>query len=256
MGDDDRARAQREMQSDQFIELARARRCVHRFKSDPIPDAYIERIIEPARWAMSGGNAQPWEFIVVKDLATRKTIADLYVEARRSQYPIEMTRREEVRHHLAARDPSEPAGFRDAPVVIVVCGDRRTLQASVLSTNFITEEGAPNSVYLKNMANATQNLHLAARALGLGSQWVSVNCILEQPLKALLDVPAELTIHTMVPVGYPAGEPPAVCRREQREIVHFEKYDRGKFRSGEDIIRFLVDLRRRMKPTFGQKSPG
>ncbi len=48
--------------------------------------------------------------------------------------------------------------------------------------------------FLKNMGNTTQILHLAATVLGLGSQWVSVNCVTEIALRKLLNVPDELTI--------------------------------------------------------------
>jgi nitroreductase len=54
------------MNYEDFLELAKKRRSIRRFKSDPIPDEYIGKIIEAARWAPSGGNSQPWEFIVIK----------------------------------------------------------------------------------------------------------------------------------------------------------------------------------------------
>jgi len=52
---------------DEFLDLVKKRRSIRRFKSDPIPGKLVEKIIEVARWAMSGANAQPWEFVVVKD---------------------------------------------------------------------------------------------------------------------------------------------------------------------------------------------
>jgi hypothetical protein len=65
-----------------------------------------------------------------------------------------------------------------------------------------------------------------------------------------------IEIHTVVVIGYPAYEPLPSYRRELKERVHFEKYDRSKFRSGEDIVRFLRDLRQRTKPGYAQeKSP-
>ena len=68
------------MNIDGFLELARKRRNIRRFKPDLIPDECIEKILEAARWAQSGANAQPWEFIVVKDKDTKDKIADLYVK--------------------------------------------------------------------------------------------------------------------------------------------------------------------------------
>ena len=104
------------------------------------------------------------------------------------------------------------------------------------------------------MANATQILTLAAAALGLGSQWVSVNCTIEPRLKDLLDMPVELAIHTIVPVGYPAYTPAPAYRRELKEILHWEKYDRSKYRSGDDIFNFILNLRKRTIPAYPGKA--
>ena len=60
------------MQIDEFFDFIRNRRSVRRFKQDPIPDEYVEKILDAGRWAMSGANAQPWEFIVVKDRETKE----------------------------------------------------------------------------------------------------------------------------------------------------------------------------------------
>jgi len=239
------------MQIDEFLELARKRRSIRRFKPDPIPDEYVGKMIEAAHWAMSGANAQPWEFIVVKDNETKYKIANLYLEGEKRTWDFEKTRIKELRH-LAHTDgpPTNLPGFKDAPVFIIVCGDPRTVQATVLITHFLPNEGGPGAHFLKNMANATMMLHLAAAALGLGSQWVSINRTVETPLKALLGVPEELTIPTIVPVGYPAYEPAPPYRRELKEIIHFERYDLARFRSGDDIYEFLLNLRQRTKPAY------
>ena len=243
------------MNIDAFLDLAKKRRNIRKFKPDPIPDEYVEKMIEAARWAQSAANAQPWEFIVVKDKKTKDKIVKLYQEYHKQVWDVERTRVRELRH-LAYVDgpPTDPPGFKDAPVFIVVCGDPRAVQATILATHFLPNEGGPGAHFLKNMANATQILHLAAAALGLGSQWVSINRVTEAALKVLLDVPEELTIPTIVPVGYPAYEAPPTYRRELKEIMHFEKYDRSKFRSGEDIFQFLLDLRRRTKPAYAMFS--
>ena len=58
-----------------LLELAKKRRSIRRFKSDPIPDEDVEKIIEVARLAPSGFNSQPWDFVVVKKDKLRKKIA-------------------------------------------------------------------------------------------------------------------------------------------------------------------------------------
>jgi len=66
------------MEIDKLLELAKKRRSIRSFKPDPFPDEYVEEIIEVARWAMSGANAQPWEFVVVKNEETINKIAELH----------------------------------------------------------------------------------------------------------------------------------------------------------------------------------
>ena len=115
------------------------------------------------------------------------------------------------------------------------------------------EKGA-SAIYLKNMANACQNLHLAAAALGLGAQWVSVDSVWESSLKDILGVPAVLDIHTLAAIGYPAYQQEESYRRKLTEIVHFGKYDRSKYRSGEDVIKFLYYLREQTKLAYSQEN--
>lgn len=233
------------MNYEEFLKLVHERRNIRKYKSDPVADEDILKIIECARWAQSGGNGQPWEFIIVKDQVTKERIVEIEHAYHEMVWQIERTRVREIRH-LAYLDgpPTGLPGFRDAPVIIVVLGDRRTAQASILATHFLHNEGGPDAHFLKNMANATQIMQLAAASLGLASMWLSVNEISEGPLRKLLDIPEELAIHTLVPVGYAAIEPKPVYRRGLEEIIHYEKYDRTRFRTGGDIYQFLVALRR------------
>ena len=61
-------------------DLVTRRASVRKLKPDPIPDGYIEKMLETARWAMSGANSQPWEFIVVRDAQIKKDLWRAYVE--------------------------------------------------------------------------------------------------------------------------------------------------------------------------------
>lgn len=239
------------MKIDEFLELARTRRSIRRFKPDPIPDEYIEKILEAARWAQSGANAQPWEFIVVKNPETKSKIVEIYTRQVQQSWDIEKTRVKELRQPAYREGPhAGPSGFQNAPIFILVCGDPRTAQASVLSTHFVPNEGGPMAHFLKSMSNATQILTLAAAACGLGAQWVSINTVTELHLRPLLGVPDEIAIHTLVPIGYPAYEPPSPYRRELKEMVHYEKFDPARIKSTEDSYQWLVAMRERSSPAY------
>ncbi len=240
------------MNIDEFLELVQARRTIRKFKPDPVPDGLVEKMLDAARWAQSGGNGQPWEFIVVRDVGSKSKIMDLVKEAHRYTWETEQTRVEELRHPAYGKDRhGEPVeSFEDAPVFIVVCADPRAVQATVLEAQYLPAEGGPYAHVLKNMANATQILTLAITACGLSSQWVSISCTIEPRIKVLLDVPVELAVHTIIPVGYPAYTPAPPFRREFKEILHYEKYDRARYRTGADIYNFILNLRKRTKPSY------
>jgi nitroreductase len=63
---------------DRFLALVKARHTCRGFKPDPIPDDAIDKILEAGRWAMSGANSQPWEFIVVRKPETIRTLYKTY----------------------------------------------------------------------------------------------------------------------------------------------------------------------------------
>ncbi|MBI2954715.1 MAG: nitroreductase family protein, partial [Chloroflexi bacterium] len=183
------------MNIDEFLALTRRRRSVRRFKPDPVPDEYIEKILEAGRWAMSGANGQPWEFIVVKDPETKRKIVEAKGENQDLVGAMEVSRVREMRQPRYRGMPEVPPeqGFDEAPVYIFVCSDPRTAQATVLAQlvdrRWVVDE---------NISNATYALQLAAAACGLGAQWVTLLEDSEERMKPILGVPPIIRIHNMV----------------------------------------------------------
>ncbi len=62
---------------DMLLKLVKTRMSVRKFRPDPIPEDTIDKILEVARWAMSGANSQPWEFVVVTDARSKNSCATL-----------------------------------------------------------------------------------------------------------------------------------------------------------------------------------
>lgn len=235
------------MDYESFLELVRTRRSVRRFKKDPIPDEDIKKIIEAARWAMSGANGQPWEFIVVKDATTRLAIAEIMREHHNFSNYFEKSRVPEMRHPGAAIERHGLPTFKNAPVIIVIAGDPRTFQATVLGNQFRAFDG---SVFYMNMGNVAFLINLTAFTMGLGAAWISISSPSDSRLIKLLDIPEYFKIYTIVPIGYPAYRPPVTCRRSQEEIIHWDKYDRNKFRTNDQMNQFLVALRKNTEPAY------
>lgn len=227
---------------DDFLDLVRSRRSMRRFKPDAVPTEILNKVLEAGRWAMSGANAQPWEFVAVRNPALLAKLAESWFEPHKEMYAIEQSRVEALRL-TPLREFATTAAFKSAPVLVVILGDRRTYQGTVLGAPYLVTEGASDAIYLKNMANATQNINLAASAAGLGAMWISITRVWADSIKRILDIPDMLEVHTMVALGYPAYLPVPGSRRPMKEIVHYDKYDTGRERSAGDIQNFLYSLR-------------
>jgi nitroreductase len=233
---------------DQFLALVKARHTCRGFKPDPLPEGAIEKILEASRWAMSGANSQPWEFIVVRD---RDTIGQLYKvyqhEINDLNFWLEQRFPWDLRHpgfriegDLDAQYQTMNAriGWSEAPTLIVGLGDGRRQLGSVSGAS---TPGRHQTHLTDGLSNAAMIIHLAAASLGLASQWVSIH--IQEPFKQILDVPALLTLHTIIPVGYPKKPLTGSYRRKLQEFVHYDRYDRSKLMSNEDIVNYLYKLR-------------
>jgi FMN reductase (NADPH) len=228
------------MEIDKFIELLKSRRSIRAYKPDPIPDEYIQKIIEAARWAPSGGNSQPWEFIVIKKKEVKDRIADLFIKSIGSLREAELTREKEMRIPALAGEMME-SGFKNAPVLILLCGDPRVNEAFPL----VVFQKLGHEVFISNLASAFLCMQLAAKSLGLGSQWVSAaGNFMEDDLKGLLNIPKGIKIYDMMAVGYPAYQLGPRSPRKIDEMTHYDQYDRTKLRSDQQIKEFIKNLRK------------
>ena len=115
------------------FEAIKTRRSVRKYQATPLPEEKLKKVLEAARFAPSAHNAQDWQFIVVKDLAKRKLLAE------------------------AADQPF----IAQAPVVIVAVG---------MSPQRVLPCGVPN--YAVDLAIAVDHMTLAAVELGLGTCWI------------------------------------------------------------------------------------
>ncbi len=218
------------MNIDALQQLVERRRSTRGYdEGREVSDEIVRKILDCARWAPSGGNGQPWEFVVVRDPAIRHKIADYYIK--------QMEQKREM--DLAVRGTAKMTGdgFRHAPVHIIVLGDPRVKEAYPIRTKLEKAE----SHFITGLANATLLVHLAATALGLASQYVSDanSPYLETMIKVLLGIPEPLRIYHLIPIGYGRGNPSAPPRRSLDEIMHLERYDRSKFRSDDQLAGFI-----------------
>ena len=229
------------MDYENFLDLVKKRRSIRSFRTDPVPDENVEKIIEAARHAPSGANSQPWEFIVVRNQEIKDRIVGIVSEQGEYSRKVELTREKDLRFSALTGPVREP-GYKNAPVFIILCGDPRTKEACPLLTTLTRGD----SHFASSLASAFLYMTLAATTLGLGSQWVSAtgNPFVKPLLKELLQIPRQLEIYDMLVVGYPASQPKKRSVREAAEMVHYDRYDKDKYRSDEEIRDFIVRLRK------------
>lgn len=233
---------------EQFLTLVKARHTCRGFAAEPLPDGAIDKILEAARWAMSGANSQPWEFIVVRQPATIQALYKAYQdEINDLNFWLEQRFPWDLRHpgfriegdlETQYATMNARVGWSEAPALIVVLGDGRRQLGSVSGAS---TPGRHQTHLTDGLSNASMIIHLAAASLGLASQWVSIH--IQEPFKRILDVPALLTLHTIIPVGRPKQPLTGSYRRKLHEFVHQDRYDRSKFMSNEDVVNYLYKLR-------------
>ena len=68
------------MKTDQLLSIIRARRSVRVYKGGKVSDQQLGNLLEAARWAPSGANTQPWEFVVTRDRKKMKRVREIYAE--------------------------------------------------------------------------------------------------------------------------------------------------------------------------------
>jgi 5,6-dimethylbenzimidazole synthase len=236
---------EREMNISEFRALVEQRRSIRGYdESREVPEQVIRTILDCARWAPSGGNGQPWEFIVVRNKETRHKIADWYLK--------QLEQKREM--DLAVRGTAKMTGdgFRHAPVHVVIVGDPRVKESYPIRTKLEKAE----SHFITGLANATLLIHLAVTSLGLASQYVSDanSPYMETMLKVALEIPEPLRIYHLVPIGYAKSQVAAPPRRELEEITHYEKYDMSKFRDDRGMTRFVMT--RTLQGAYGRRGLG
>jgi nitroreductase len=170
----------------EFFETIRTRHSCRAYKSDPVPDDLLNKVLDAARIAPSGSNKQPWKFVVVKDAKTRKAL----VQACKGQEFI-----------------------GEAPAVIIACGE-------VFETNRGNWMGWHGM--LLDIAIAMDHMQLAVHAVGLATCWIGA--FDAEEVGKLLDIPAAIKIVGLLPIGYPARPLTDSPRKAIDEIVCYEKW--------------------------------
>ena len=195
--------------SDSFFAVVARQRACRSFSEQPVDDETIARILTAATFAPSAENKQPWEFVVVRDADTRAAIGDLSRRAWEARgRAFSETRLTPAM--LADVDRGATGGVAEAPVNVVVCADvQRGLEATI-----------PSSIF-----PATQNLLLAATALGLGSALTTITTGFRAEMQTILGLPDHVWPIALVPLGHPARPLGPPRRAPFSDRTHRDRYN-------------------------------
>lgn len=166
-------------------------RAVREFTTEDVDDATIERLIRAATFAPSGGNTQPWSFIVIRDPDTKAKLGVVFDELGQELYG----------PNAPVRTP-----WQDVPALIAVCCKKG-------------QDGGGASIY-----PVVQNLLFAIHAAGLGSVLTTRWKRREKEIAPLLGLPDDVEAFAILPVGHPVRRYGRGKRKPVAEITYREQH--------------------------------
>jgi 5,6-dimethylbenzimidazole synthase len=167
----------------------RERRDVRRgFLPEPIPDELLHRLLEAAHNAPSVGLMQPWRFIVVRDIAVRRKVHEIFLKA--NEQALASYEGEQQQNYAGMK----LEGILEAPQNLCIVCDSQSSQGHQLGRRTMPE----TAIY--SVVCAVQNLWLAARAEGVGVGWVSI--LEPRLLRSALSIPDQITPVAYLCLGY------------------------------------------------------
>ena len=178
--------AQDNNSADVVLNNIATRASVRQFTNQPVEKATLETIVRAGMAAPSAVNKQPWAFVVV----TERSVLDSL---------------ESVHPH---------ANLKTATAAIIVCGDMKKAL-----------EGAAREYWVQDCSAATQNILLAAHALGLGAVWCGVHPSAERvaAVSRVIGLPESVIPLNVITLGYPASQPQPKDKWRP-ENVHYQRW--------------------------------
>jgi len=168
------------------MDLIEKRKSIRSYKPQDVEEEKLNYILQAFRKAPSAKNLQPWKLIIVKD---KKKISDLAIACNNQTF------------------------LSEAPILIVACAKEDEAYGVM---------GGYMNSYSVDIALALEHLILAATEKGLGTCWIGA--FKEKLVKDLLDVPDNVRVVAITPVGYPAVEGRTRGRKPISKIVCYDKY--------------------------------
>jgi nitroreductase len=195
-------------------------RAVRRLRTDPIPDDVMDRVLQAACWAPTGGNQQPWKVIVVTSPDLKAGLQDIY-RPEWQRYAKGFLARMEGQPE-AVMEPWQRVvragnyladNLHEAPAILVFCANPALMAITDAKLDRVSMVGG-GSVY-----PAVQNAMLACVAEGLGCTLTTLHCLREGAVKELLRIPDSWGTLALIPIGYPVGRGHGPITRKGADVM-------------------------------------
>lgn len=199
-------------------EAIEKRRSIRRFKPDPVPDEHILALLDAARLAPSGCNAQPWRFKIVRDVETKTELARAaYDQSFIAEAPVVIVCCADIRGYVSGM----VSGIQDLGKIAAI--DERIVRILLERTNAMQTQMqvmSKEQIGMRiafNVAIAIEHIVLRALDFGLGTCWVRL--IDEARVRGIFGWSDDLFVVALLPIGFPAESPPPRRRLPLQEIV-------------------------------------
>ncbi len=215
-----------------LFEAIHTARALRRFIPDPVPDHLITRILDAAIRAPSASNQQNWAFVVVKDPAQRRRVAEIYRKAfammsvmYRDRGPAPHQTQAGYARMMCAADHLANH-LHEVPVIIIAGLIAPATRHQPPAEAAARVAAARPLISGASIYPAVQNMLLACRALGLGSVLTTIHAYYNDEVRAALELPAGFMTYAMLPIGFPQegfGHGP-VKRRALDEVACLDRW--------------------------------
>jgi nitroreductase len=190
-------------------------RAMRRIRPDPVPEELLVELIDAANQAPSGSNSQRARWIVVRDPAVKRQLAD---QNRRHAEP-----------YIAAdvSNPATPKLKRMLDAVVWQMEHMHEIPALIVACFDYPEKVEGMGVYRSagSVWPGIQNLLLTARALGLGAAPTTLALRDQDAVRKILKLPETFAALCLIPVGYPMGKFGPVTRKPVSEVMRFDAWN-------------------------------
>lgn len=172
-----------------FMDILFKRRSIRKFTEEPVSEVELTRLLEAGMAAPTAMNAQPWEFVVITDNKVLQKLRDTLF-----------------------------FGKYNHPAAIAVCGSMR-----------VAKFKSAEKFWVQDCSAATENILLAATAMGLGTVWIGVYPIVSyvKRVSQILNLPEGVTPLNLIYIGHPAENKEPRTQYDPRK-VHWQIYEERK----------------------------